>query len=183
MSGRRMHAIRAAAFVAAGLAPMSGAPARADAVEDAGNILKYAMPIGAAGIAISKDDEDGLLEMGVSYVGAMGTAYGLKSVVREWRPDHSDRRSFPSDSATSAFASAAFLDKRYGWHYGLPAYALASFVAYSRVEADKHHWQDVAAGAAVGWTFNQLITTHRSGVSVEPLVSLGAISLNLRLRW
>ncbi|MFO1186420.1 MAG: phosphatase PAP2 family protein [Alphaproteobacteria bacterium] len=141
------------------------------------------MPIGAAGIAISKGDEDGFLEMGVSYVGAMGTALGLKSVVREWRPDHSDRRSFPSDSATSAFASAAFLDKRYGWHYGLPAYALASFVAYSRVEADKHHWHDVAAGAAIGWTFNQLITTRQTGLSVEPLVSLDAISLNLHLRW
>lgn len=183
MSGRRTIAIRAAGFVAAGLAAASGASALADAVEEAGNILKYAMPIGAAGIAISKDDEDGLLEMSVSYVGAMGTAYGLKSVVREWRPDHSDRRSFPSDSATSAFASAAFLDKRYGWHYGLPAYALASFVAYSRVEADKHHWQDVAAGAAIGWTFNQLVTTHETGVSIEPLISLDAISLGLHLRW
>lgn len=179
---RPLNAAWLAAWAAAGL-PGAGAPALADAVEDAGNILKYAMPIGAAGIAISKEDEDGLLEMGVSYIGAMGTAYGLSSVIRERRPDRSDRRSFPSDSATSAFAAAAFLDKRYGWRYGLPAYALASFVAYSRVEADKHHWQDVAAGAAIGWTFNQLVTTHRTGVSVEPLISLDAISLGLHLRW
>lgn len=158
--------------------------AQADAIEAAGDILAFAMPAAAGAISLGKGDRDGLLELGVAYTGAVGTTLALKSVVHEWRPDHSDERSFPSGAATSAFASAAYLDKRYGWHYGLPAYALATFVGYSRVEADKHHWYDVAAGALIGWTFNQLITTHsEKGVYVAPIVSTEAIGLDLRLRW
>ncbi len=38
-----------------------------------------------------------------------------------------------------SFASAEFVRNRYGWRYGLPAYVLASFVAYSRVEANQHY--------------------------------------------
>ncbi len=40
--------------------------------------------------------------------------------------------------------------KRYGWDYGIPAYAAASFVGYSRVESGKHYAHDVVAGAAIG---------------------------------
>jgi membrane-associated phospholipid phosphatase len=157
---------------------------QADAIEAAGKFLTFAMPAAAGAISLGKGDRDGVLELGLAYAGAVGTTLALKSVVHEWRPDHSDERSFPSGAATSAFASAAYVDKRYGWHYGLPAYALATFVGYTRVEADKHHWHDVAAGALIGWTFNQLITTHREkGLYVAPMVSTEAIGLELRLHW
>src|SRR5689334_17669590 len=53
-------------------------------------------------------------------------------------------------NASISFASAEFLRKRYGWEYGIPAYALASFVAYSRVESNAHFPHDVIAGAAIG---------------------------------
>lgn len=171
------------ATLAAFLLMLAPSAATAGGIETAGDVLKYAMPLGAAGISFAKEDPGGALELGVAYAGAMGTALALKSVVREWRPDRSDRRSFPSDSATSAFASAAYLDKRYGWHYGLPAYALAAFVGYSRVEADEHHWHDVAAGALLGWTANQLVTTRFGAARIQPLVSTDAIGLNLDLRW
>ncbi|SDZ06263.1 hypothetical protein [Nitrosomonas sp. Nm33] len=45
--------------------------------------------------------------------------------------------------------------KRYGWKYGMPVYAVALFVAYSRVEPEQHHAHDVVAGAAIG-NFEQL---------------------------
>ena len=156
-----------------------------DDVEKAGDVLKYAMPATAAGIALLSDDREGFAQFALSYVATMGTAIALKSVIEEDRPDHSDRHSFPSDSAASAFASAAFLDKRYGWRFGLPAYAVASFVGYSRVESDKHHWYDVVAGAALGWGFNQLITTEdeTGGITVHPLLATDFVGLNLDLRW
>lgn len=170
--------------LALSLTPAGRAFAGSDGIEAAGNILKYVMPVAAGAISLGKGDGDGILELGVAYGATMGTSFALKSVVHEWRPDHSDRHSFPSDSAASAFASAAYLDKRYGWHYGLPAYVLATFVGYSRVEANQHHWYDVAAGAVIGWTFNQLVTTHsEKGVYVAPLISNDAIGLGLHLRW
>ena len=68
----------------------------------------------------------------------VGTAWALKHVVREQRPDHSDFQSFPSDTAALAFApGASFLWDRYGWQVGVPAYAAAGFVGWSRVRCQK----------------------------------------------
>jgi hypothetical protein len=61
---------------------------------------------------------------------------GLKSIIDEKRPN-GGIHSFPSRHASMAFVSAEFMRKRYGRNYGIPTYALASFVAYSRVEAKK----------------------------------------------
>jgi membrane-associated phospholipid phosphatase len=79
----------------------------------------------------------------------------LKQFVKEERPDYSDNRSFPSDTAALAFAPASYMWARYGWEYGVPAYAAATFVGYTRVATDEHHWWDVAASAGIawGWTF------------------------------
>ena len=43
--------------------------------------------------------------------------------IQEQRPDKSDFQSMPSDTAALAFAPAQFLWDRYGWEYGVPAYA------------------------------------------------------------
>lgn len=90
----------------------------------------------------------------------VGTAYGLKSIVRERRPDKSDYKSFPSDTSALAFAPAQYLWDRYGWEYGLPAYAAATFVGYSRIDARKHHWYDMAASAGFAFDFSKIFTTH-----------------------
>ena len=60
-----------------------------------------------------------------------------------------------------SFAAAATLHKRYGWKYGFPAYAVATFVGAARVRADKHFVHDVIAGAALGEAAGWLITTRK----------------------
>jgi membrane-associated phospholipid phosphatase len=57
--------------------------------------------------------------------------------------------------------------KRYGWEYGVPAYALASFVAYSRVESRQHYAHDVIAGAALGIISSYIFTRPYHGWNVE----------------
>ncbi|MDE5808582.1 MAG: phosphatase PAP2 family protein, partial [Muribaculaceae bacterium] len=57
---------------------------------------------------------------------------------------------FPSGHSSISFATAAFVQRRYGWAVGAPAYALSCYVAWGRVFAKKHHWWDVCAGAAIG---------------------------------
>ena len=50
----------------------------------------------------------------------------------------------------AAFDGATFLMRRYGWKWGVPAYAVSCYVAWGRVHANKHDWWDVLGGAAIG---------------------------------
>jgi len=118
--------------------------------------------IGAAlGVPALQGDWRGDLQAGGSLLLTTGISYGLKRTVREERPDHSSHRSFPSGHSADAFAAAATLENRYGWKAGLPAFALATFVATARVEARKHHWYDCVAGAAIGTGTGLLLTNRR----------------------
>lgn len=135
--------------------------------DDVADALKYAMPITAATISYTKDDNVGLVQFGKSFGGAIVTTYALKQLISKERPNGEDDDAFPSGHATSAFASAAYLQKRYGKQYGIPAYALATYVAYSRVDNDHHEWGDVAAGAAIGIAFNQYFTSRYNSTNVQ----------------
>ena len=162
------------------------APASASSLEGAGTAIAIAMPALAAGIAYGHDqDWTGVAQMSVDTLATVGVAYGLKQVIHEERPDHSDFQSMPSDTAALAFAPAAFLWDRYGWEWGVPAYAAAAFVGYSRVEAKKHHWYDVAASAGLAWGFSKIFTTqyHRrfqiySNVYATPDGAFVKVSMN-----
>lgn len=109
-----------------------------------------ALPVATlAGVLIEKDWK-GLIQ-GVETAGATAAAtLILKYAVNERRPDGSDMHSFPSGHTAVSFATAAFLQRRYGWAFGAPAYALATYVAWGRVFSKKHHWWDVVAGGAIG---------------------------------
>ena len=78
-----------------------------------------------------------------------GLTFGIKQSVRRNRPEGSGF-AFPSGHTTVSFASATVLQQNYGWRVGAPAYALASFVALSRVQMKRHYLSDVAFGAALG---------------------------------
>ena len=110
----------------------------------------------------SKTPGEGDPQAAESLVLGGGSALALKEIFPERRPDGSDRKSFPSGHSAEAFAAAATLENRYGWEAGLPAFALASFDATARVEARKHHWYDVVAGAAIGPGSGFLLTTRRN---------------------
>jgi membrane-associated phospholipid phosphatase len=74
--------------------------------------------------------------------------------------------------------------KRYGWEYGIPAYAAASFVAYSRVESNEHHPQDVIGGAAIGIISSFIFTKPYHGWDVEAYDDeAGRCGLRIARRW
>lgn len=91
-------------------------------------------------------------------VASMGVAFGgktaLKAMINEERPDHSDNKSFPSGHAAIAFAAARSIDKEFRkesiW-IPIAGYAAATALGIERVVSDRHHWYDVAAGAAIGY--------------------------------
>jgi membrane-associated phospholipid phosphatase len=129
---------------------------------DASSIGRDALVVLALGLPAIREDWTGDLEAGASIGAAFLVAQGLKRTFPEKRPDRSDRKSFPSGHASVSFAAAASLQNRYGWQVGLPAQLVAAFVGASRVEARKHHWYDVVAGAGIGEASGFLITSKKN---------------------
>lgn len=156
MKNPRMRCI----FVAMAFLALGAQEALAKTTESLGTDVAIALPVIAGGITLYKQDWTGAAELTVDTLLTVGTVYGLKHIIKEKRPDGSDFHSMPSDTAALAFAPAQFLWDRYGWEYGVPAYAAAGFVAWSRVDARKHHWYDVAASGAISFGFSKLITTE-----------------------
>lgn len=155
-----MHWMRAGAALLPFLLTLDSA--RADMVETAGTGVAVALPLFAAGVAAYKHDWNGVVDLGLTGLATVGTAYALKSVVHERRPDGSDDRSFPSGTQALAASGSSFLWARYGWQYGLPAFAASAFVGYSRVEAKQHHWYDTAASSAMAIGYAAIFTPRFS---------------------
>ena len=76
--------------------------------------------------------------------------FGLKLSTQRTRPDGSDDLSFPSAHAASPFALASVIEVFYGPVYGIPSYALASAIALSRIDRNKHYLTDTMTGALLG---------------------------------
>jgi membrane-associated phospholipid phosphatase len=85
---------------------------------------------------------------------------GIKFSVRRTRPDGT-MFSFPSGHTSTAFATATVIKHHYGWKAGVPAYAMATYVAASRVQAKRHYLSDVTLGAAIGIVGGRAITLGR----------------------
>ena len=137
--------------------------------DKASTIGRDGLVVAALGIPAVQGDWKGDLQAGASVASAALVTMGLKDVFPEWRPDHSNRRSFPSRHTSISCAAAASLQNRYGWKVGLPAQLVAAFVGVARIEARKHQWYDVVAGAAIGETSGFLLTSKRdSAVRVLP---------------
>ena len=148
----------------AGASLLTASPASASdkGWDDASTVARDALIIAALGVPLVEHDGKGLKQAVFSLGATQAATSGLKAVIHEDRPDHSDDNSFPSGHTSMSFASAATLEKRYGWKVGLPAHVVAAFVAVARVEARKHHVHDVIVGGAIGEAAGWLITTNRN---------------------
>jgi len=87
--------------------------------------------------------------IGESFLVSYLTTSVLKASVSRLRPEHGTH-SFPSGHAAMAFTSATLIEANSGPLLGLPAYGLAAFTGFERVEAGRHFPSDVLAGAAIG---------------------------------
>jgi PAP2 superfamily len=95
----------------------------------------------------------------------------LKYTTRRERPDGSGRNSFPSGHAADTFAFATALERHLGWKGAVPAYIFSSYVAMSRLPADRHWLSDVVFGAGVGIIAGRTVTRHGAEfpVTVAPV--------------
>jgi len=154
---------RAACLALAGAAFAFATPAYASdsGWAQASTIGRDGLMVAALAVPAVHGDLEGIGRAGLALGATRLATDGLKSTIHEERPDESNDRSFPSGHTSMSFAAAATLHKRYGWKYGFPAYAVATFVGAARVKADKHFVHDVIAGAALGEAAGWLITTRK----------------------
>lgn len=108
---------------------------------------------------------------------AQGLTIGVKETVRRKRPEGGGY-AFPSGHTTVSFASATVLQQHFGWRVGAPAYALASYVALSRVQMKRHYLSDVAFGAALGIAAGRTITLDRQRrMQLAPMAADGGAGI------
>jgi hypothetical protein len=118
----------------------------------------------------------GLAVEGAAY-GLMGLATdGLKSAVGRERPDESSNSSMPSGHSSSSFSGAALANRNLDYidmncyaRTGLKVanVALATSVAWARVEGERHFPTDVLVGAALGNFTTRFIYDAFIGVDPE----------------
>lgn len=107
----------------------------------------------ALGIKGAHSLADQTIIYGISTAIMASSVYTVKSLSKQWRPDNSNERSFPSGHTATAFAAAEFMRKEYKdvsiW-YGVAGYAAATATGYLRMYNNKHWLGDVVAGAGIG---------------------------------
>ncbi len=153
-------------------------------IETAGTAVAIAVPLVAAAIAWRRHDRVGLAQLTAETVLTVGTAYALKNIVREERPNGSGNNSFPSDTTALSASGSSFLWGRYGWEYGLPAFAATQFVSYSRVQARQHRWYDTLASSAIAAGYGYVLTTpFKKRYNVDTSLAVSPDGAYLKLAW
>ncbi|MEZ8292394.1 phosphatase PAP2 family protein [Vibrio splendidus] len=140
--------------IALSTAPAFSVPSLAEdksALETYGDIAQFGIPLSAAVISIMHSDGEGLFQLTEGAVYTALATHTLKFAVNTERPDGGDH-SWSSGHTSAAMQGAAYLQFRYGWEYGLPAYAAAGLVGYSCVEAERH----------IGATLSQVLCWQRA---------------------
>ena len=149
-------------------------------IEDAGDVLQILIPaIGLGSTIFYEDNQEGTGQFFKSLLTTQLITGSLKILSHKKRPNGDCCTSFPSGHTSAAFMGAGFIHKRFGWKYSIPAYIGATFVGYSRVQADKHFIEDVVAGAAVGILSSFHFTHPYTAFELSLIENDGIYGINL----
>jgi membrane-associated phospholipid phosphatase len=111
-------------------------------------------------------DEPKVSHVGMDLIEALAMSealtQALKYTTRRERPDGSGKTSFPSGHAADTFAFATALERHLNWRFAVPAYVFSSYVAISRLPANRHWLSDTVFGATVGIIAGRTVTSHES---------------------
>jgi membrane-associated phospholipid phosphatase len=165
------------------LPPATACGAEKSTTQRIGDVGEYVMPAAAVAITLVHADGRGVGQFALVAATTEAVVQTLKPAINRRRPSGGGR-SFPSGHTASAFMSATFLHRRYGLAYGVPAYAAAVFVGYSRVHSKQHWTTDVLAGGALGIAANVVLTRRFHRVRVVPTAGPdGGAGAALSIAW
>lgn len=151
----------------------------------AGDVLENALPVGAAAVELWRGDRDGLWQLGSSFAVTLLATQALKKGLNVRRPD-GGIESFPSGHAAKAFAAATYMHRRHGLDSAWPWYAAAGYVGWTRVNANRHRWGDIAGSAALAGLSSWWLVTPADAAKVSLVPSVGPggrFHLELQARW
>jgi len=102
----------------------------------------------------------------------------IKNTARRDRPT-GECCAFPSGHASAAFATASVFERHLGYKAAVPIFAIATYVAASRLHDNRHFLSDVIFGGAIGmasgWT---VVGRHgRSKYALMPVPVRGGIAV------
>lgn len=105
---------------------------------------------------------------------------GIKQTVRRDRPT-GECCAFPSGHSSAVFATASVLERHIGYRGAWPTFAVAAYVAASRLHDNRHFLSDVlfggALGIASGWT---VVGRHgRANYALMPVPVRGGVMVSL----
>lgn len=122
-----------------------------------GNMVGNTLYVVGMGVAHQFGDPkayDRALGMFKASVYSFTVTSALKRIVKEPRPsNHDERDSFPSGHANASFTFSGYVTAEHGWGWGAASLVFSSFVAYSRIQDNRHRLHDIAGGATIGWAY------------------------------
>jgi membrane-associated phospholipid phosphatase len=137
------------------------------------DILTAVVPLTGLAVAYFTDDLEGqkqwLRNTGLNQVLVTALRVGFNETSLGERPN-GHPYGFPSGHQAFITSGAAFLGERYGWKWGTPAYMAAAYVAYVRVDEDKHHWRDVITASAIGYGVALMTVTPENATYLAPVI-------------
>ena len=135
------------------------------AVRTSGDVGAVLLPVAGLTAVLIQKDWEGLKQGAFSALATAGVTYALKY---------------------SIIASAAFIQRRYGWKWGLPAYVLSAYVGWSRIYGKKHDGWDVLAGAAIGAGCSYIFTrpfAQKHQLAINPVAGDGCMGIYASMRF
>lgn len=152
-------------------------------IENSGDAAVILLPVSALTTTLFLKDKQGAWQLTKSFLLNLAVTGAGKVLINKQRPLHGGDHAFPSGHTSVAFQSASFFHRRYGFKYSIPAYVLASFTAYSRLNAERHDGWDILAGAAVGIGSTFFFTTPYEDRKMELTFSSGEDAYMLGFRY
>lgn len=142
-----------------------------DAFEIYGDIFQF-LPVAAAVYTLTQKDYKGLSQLAIGSGSVLAATFAMKytfvGISRNhpnWakiskRPTTDSYDGFPSGHTSFAFSAAGFMQRRYGWQWGVPTTILATLVGISRVTSQRHTITQVIAGAILGYGVSYLVANR-----------------------
>lgn len=142
-----------------------------DAFQIYGDIFQF-LPLMVSMYPIAIQDWKGLGQLAIGTGSTLAVTYASKlsfvaisknnpnlaSISK--RPDNTGFDGFPSGHTSSAFSAAGFMQRRYGWQWGVPTTILASLVGISRITSKRHSITQVIAGAIIGYGIGFIVSSQ-----------------------
>jgi len=151
-----------------------------------GDIITGVVPAAAFALAYFQGDVEGekqwLRNTLVNQTLTSAARLGFNNTSWGKRPDGGPY-GFPSGHVAFLASGASFLQERYGWEYGVPAWMLTGYVAYVRVDNRNHHWRDVVASSLLAYGVGKLFVTPENALNLAPVIGPDFMGLRWERSW